>query len=104
MKSVTRWSSFFTAIGVGVCLFFALRVPQGFSQLTQKHAEIRDLQRRNADLARENASKRDRIRKLRDSRSDQELEIRERLKKLREGETSFIIPDQPKNVIRSRPA
>jgi cell division protein FtsB len=96
MKSaVARWGGLLAAAGFGIFLIFALRVPQGFAQLSRKHEEIRQLQRSNADLSRENAMKRDRINKLRGNRSEQELEIRERLKKLRQGETSFIIPEQP---------
>lgn len=75
--------------------FFVFRVPQGFSALSQKHQQIRQLQKENADLAREIAEKRERIRKLRDSRPEQELEIRRRLKLQREGETSIILHDQP---------
>jgi len=37
-----------------------------------------------------------RIKKLEQSPSEQELEIRKKLKLLRPGETSFILPDQPK--------
>ncbi len=80
--------------GVAVLLFFALRVPQGFSALREKHQQIRQLQKENADLARENEAKRERIRKLRESRSEQELEIRKRLKLQREGETSIILPNE----------
>lgn len=81
-------------VGLGA-LLLALRVPQGFSTLGSKHGQIRELQKENADLARDIAEKRERIRKLRESRSEQELEIRRRLKLQREGETS-IVPDQEK--------
>ena len=98
MKSaLLRWGSICGAAGLAVLLFFSLRVPQGYAALKQKHVEIRQLQKQNADLALENERKRDRIRKLRDSRSEQELEIRQRLKLLREGETSFILHDQKKD-------
>ena len=43
-----------------------------------------------------NDSRRDRIKKLESSPSEQELEIRKKLKLLRPGETSFILPEQPK--------
>ena len=36
----------------------------------------------------------ERVRKLRDSRSEQELEIRRQLRYQREGETSIMLPDQ----------
>lgn len=76
-------------------IFFVFRVPQGYSALNLKRVQIRQLQQENADLSREIVQKQDRIRKLRDSRSEQELEIRRRLKLQREGETSIILPDAP---------
>lgn len=74
----------------------ALRGPQGIPALREKWDEIRKLEEENANLQRENDYRRDRIRKLEASPSDQELEIRKKLKLLRPGETTFILPDQPK--------
>jgi cell division protein FtsB len=91
MKQVVlRWGGTL-AILVCAALFFAFRVPQELSALRVKHERIRQLQQENADLAKENAAKRERIRKLRDSRTEQELEIRRRLKLQRPGETSVIL-------------
>ncbi len=89
-KVVLRWGGTIAIAGIGV-LFFALRVPQSLASLNQKHQQIRQLQKENADLARDVAEKQDRIRKLSGSRSEQELEIRKRLKLQREGETSIIL-------------
>ena len=61
-----------------------------------KWREIRRLEEENANLQRENDYRRERIKKLRESPSEQELEIRKQLKLLRPGETSFILPEQPK--------
>jgi cell division protein FtsB len=73
-----------------------LRGPQGLPALREKWNEIRQLEEENANLQRENDYRRDRIRKLESSPSEQELEIRKKLKLLRPGETSFILPEQPK--------
>jgi cell division protein FtsB len=74
----------------------ALRGPQGIEALLAKHREIRQLQEDNAAMARENERRRDHIRRLKDSPSEQDMEIRKQLKLLRPGETTFILPDAPK--------
>lgn len=74
----------------------ALRSPQGLPSLREKWNEIRKLEEDNAALQRENDYRRTRIKKLQENPSEQELEIRKKLKLLRPGETSFILPDQPK--------
>lgn len=71
----------------------ALRGPHGLPSLTDKRRLVRDLQEQNASLAADNQRKRDRIELLKTSRPAQELEIRERLKLLRPGETQLILPD-----------
>jgi cell division protein FtsB len=81
---------------IGVYGYLSLRGPQGVPALMDKWQEIRRLEEENANLQRENDYRRDRIKKLQDSPSEQELEIRKQLKLLRPGETSFILPDQPK--------
>ncbi len=81
-------------LAVAVTLFFGLRVPQAIGDLRAKNENIRQLQKENADLEKELLDKRDRVRKLRDSRSEQELEIRRQLRYQREGETSIILPEQ----------
>jgi cell division protein FtsB len=80
---------------VGAYGYLALRGPQGIPALRQKWSEIRKLEEENAALQRENDYRRSRIKKLQDNSSEQELEIRKKLKLLRPGETSFILPYQP---------
>lgn len=70
-----------------------LRGPQGLQTLIEKRREIRDLEERNANTRRENDRRKDRIRRLEDSRSEQEMEIRKQLKLQRPGETTFILPE-----------
>ena len=69
----------------------------------EKWNEIRQFEEENANLQRENDYRRDRIKKLESSPSEQELEIRKKLKLLRPGETSFILPEQPKPATARRP-
>jgi cell division protein FtsB len=73
-----------------------LRGPQGIPALRGKWNEIRQFEEENANLQRENDYRRDRIKKLESNPSAQELEIRQKLKLLRPGETSFILPEQAK--------
>jgi cell division protein FtsB len=81
---------------VGAYGLAELRGPQGLPALKEKWDEIRQLEEGNANLQRENDYRRERIKKLETNTSEQELEIRKSLKLLRPGETSFILPEQPK--------
>jgi cell division protein FtsB len=97
MKMAVRRTVFLLVVGlIGVYGYLALRGPQGLPALREKWHEIRTLEEDNANLQRENQYRRDRIKKLEESPSTQELEIRKKLKLVRPGETSFILPDQPK--------
>jgi len=84
--------------------YLTLRGPQGIPALHGKWNEIRKMEEENAALQRENDYRRKRIDKLRDNTSEQELEIRKKLKLLRPGETSFILPEQPKTGSAAAPA
>src|ERR1051326_25406 len=81
---------------VVVYAWIAVSGPQGLQTLLEKHREIRQLQEQNAALTREIEHRRDRIRRLEESPSEQEMEIRKQLKLQRPGETTFILPDAPK--------
>ena len=74
----------------------ALRGPQGVSALLDKRQEVRQLEEQNAAKAAENERRRERIKRLEESTTEQEMEIRKQLKLLRPGETTFILPDAPK--------
>ena len=63
----------------------------------ERRREIRRLEERNADVAHQNELRRERLKRLQDSPSEQEMEIRKQLKLLRPGETTFILPDAPKS-------
>ena len=59
----------------------------------QQRREIRQLEEQNANMRLENERRKERIRRLQDSRSEQEMEIRKQLKLQRPGETTFILPE-----------
>jgi cell division protein FtsB len=84
--------------------YVVLRGPQGIPVLMEKRQMIRDMQEHNATLERENQYRRDRIQKLSHSSAEQEMEIRKQLHMLRQGETSFILPEAPKQPESSVPA
>jgi cell division protein FtsB len=67
--------------------------PQGLQTLIEKRREIRQLEERNANIKLENDRRHERIRRLQESRSEQEMEIRKQLKLQRPGETTFILPE-----------
>jgi cell division protein FtsB len=83
--------------------WIAVSGPQGLQALLEKRREIHDLQEQNAALTREIEHRRDRIRRLEESPSEQEMEIRKQLKLLKPGETEFILPDGPKDSNTSTP-
>jgi cell division protein FtsB len=89
---------------IGAYAFIAARGPNGLPALLEKRARIRELQEQNASLAADNERKRQRISRLKTSRAEQELEIRERLKMMKPGETQFILPEAPKPALQPPPS
>lgn len=98
MLSLSKLGVAAAAVLFGFYLYMALRGPQGLPHWQSRMREIRQLQLENANLRRDVELLEERVRRLRDSPSDQELVIRERLKLLRPGETTFIIPGPNKGV------
>ena len=97
MNQAVRRTILLIAFGlIGAYGVVALRGPQGIPALKEKWNEIRKVEEENANLQRENEYRRQRIQKLEGNPSEQELEIRKKLKLLRPGETSFILPEPPK--------
>jgi len=74
----------------------ALGGPRGIPGLIEKRKQVEELEKRNAALAREIEEKRARIGRLRDNETDQELEIRQRLKLVKPDEKVFMLQDQEK--------
>jgi hypothetical protein len=94
---VARRAGLLAAIGVASAYaWVALQGPQGLPALLEKHKEIRRLEEQNAALAHEVEMRQERVKRLENSPSEQEMEIRKNLKLLRPGETTFILPDPPK--------
>ena len=99
MKSSLRKYVYAPAIIIVIgYAFVTLRGPQGVPAWMHRQQEIRELEKRNAELAREIEAKRERINRLRDNQSLQELEIRQRWKLVRPGEKVFILQDSGKKT------
>jgi len=96
-KTIRRAGYVLAVAVVAAYGWIALRGPQGIEALLEKRREIRQLQEQNAGMVRENKRRRERITRLEESRSEQEMEIRKQLKLVRPGETTFILPDAPKD-------
>ena len=98
MKSSVAKLGYAVAVLVAASYAF-VTLRGGIPALIQKQGEIRTLEKQNADLAREIEFRRERIQRLREDESEQELEIRQRLKLVRPGEKVFILqePVAPKN-------
>jgi cell division protein FtsB len=104
MKWVARKSGVWVLIAViAIFTVIAFRGPNGVPVLREKRREVQLLQEQNATLAAENERRKQRIERLKNSRAEQELEIRERLKLLKPGETQFVLPDPPQPQTEPRP-
>jgi len=88
-----RYTYAFVVLLLTAYAFFTLRGPHGIPALLSKQKDIREMEERNARLARQVELKRDRIHRLRESQSAQELEIRQRLKLVRPKEKVFILQE-----------
>jgi len=95
VRRVVFWSVLVLA---GVVGYRTLRSPDGLPALREKWNQIREMEEQNAAIQRENDYRRDRIKKLESDTTEQELEIRKKLKLLRPGETSFILPAVPQKA------
>jgi len=88
--------------GLAAYATIMLRGPQGLSALSEKRHEIRMLEEHNANLARDIAAKKERIERLKNDPSTQEVEVEKRLGRLHPKDTEFkmtgehIAPASPK--------
>jgi len=80
--------------GLAVFAYVHLRGPQGIPALWEKRRAIQAMEEKNRLLAIENAKIRARNAELRNPQV-LELEIRNRLNKLRRGEIDFKLPEEP---------
>jgi cell division protein FtsB len=93
------WSRCAYAIAIALVIGFGiytLRGSQGIPALVKKQAEIKELEKGNADLARDIEKKRARLKRLQDNPVEQELEIRRQLKLVHPGEKVYNSQDQDK--------
>ena len=81
-------AAFLVVIGYAV---ITLRGPKGIPALMTRRQQIEQLEKRNAMLAQENERLREHIQRLADNPSQQELEIRQRLKMVRPGEKVYLL-------------
>lgn len=88
--SLTPYAYAIAFILVASYAIVTLRGPKGVHALFDKQAQIRQMEKRNAELDKEIERKREHIKRLNDSPADQELEIRERLKLVHPNEKVFI--------------
>jgi cell division protein FtsB len=91
MKSLGLRLAYCMALAMAIVFaFFTMRGPRGISAWMEKRQEIREMEDRNATLARENQLKREYIERLSQSEADQEIEIRRRLKLVKPNEKVFM--------------
>lgn len=79
----------------------ALSGSQGINGMLEKREQIRQLQEQNALLEAENATRQERIHRLESNPSEQDLEIR-RLNMLKQGETTFMLPEAEKQKVKQK--
>jgi cell division protein FtsB len=94
--SLVRYSYVIAFISVAGYAYVTLRGPRGVHALLQKQSQIKEMEKRNADLDKEIERKREHIRRLNDNPAEQELEIRARLKLVHPNETVFITGQPPR--------
>jgi cell division protein FtsB len=82
-------------IGFGI---YTVRGSQGIPALVKKQAEIQEMEKRNAELAKEIEQKRAKIKRLEENPAEQELEIRRQLELVHPGEKVFKLQDQEKKT------
>ena len=90
VRNVLLMTACLTLLGYTV---HVLRGPQGIPYFLEKREEVKRLEKQNEDLRLENERKRERINELKNSRSEQELAIRERSKMQKPGETTFVVAE-----------
>jgi cell division protein FtsB len=91
MKSSVIRLAYCMALAAAIAYaFVTMRGPRGISAWMEKRQEIREMEERNATLARENQLKREYIDRLSQSEADQEIEIRRRLKLVKPNEKVFM--------------
>ena len=89
--------------GLAAYATIMLRGPQGLSALSEKHQQIRTLEEQNANLQRDIEAKKQRIERLKNDPSTQEVEVEKRLGKVHPGDTEFKVTGQQLNQQLNQP-
>jgi len=74
--------------------FVVLRGPNGIPGLRAKQQLIQEYEQGNVKMQREIEEKQERIKRLQDNATEQEFEIRQRLKLAKPGEKIYILDDK----------
>jgi len=93
---LARFGYWIAILVMATYAFVSLRGPRGLPALIEKQRQIREMEERNAAMAREIERIREHIKRLSDNPTEQELEIRERLKLVRPGEKVYITGEPEK--------
>jgi len=67
--------------------------PQGLPAALEKHRQIQQLRLTNTELKRENQLRRERIQAFSENSAERDLRLRDELRLLKKGETTFIIQE-----------
>jgi cell division protein FtsB len=94
--SLARFGFILAILAVCGYAFFTWRGAGGMRALAEKEARIKEMEDRNAALAREVERKREHVKRLSENPDEQELEIRDRLKLVRPNEKVYIIGEHEK--------
>jgi hypothetical protein len=78
----------------GGYLLFSFLGPGGIPTVLEKSRQIRELQHQNADIEREIADRKGRIRSFSENSFERDRRFREDLKLLKKGETTFVTQDE----------
>lgn len=94
MRNRTLKTAYAVLVLSGVAYaFVVLEGPNGIPALLAKRRQIAEYELRNQQIVRENSQKEEKIERLENNPTEQEMEIRQRLKLARPGEKIYIIDD-----------
>ena len=100
--AITKWAFSFAFAGVVGYALITLNGPHGVHALREKQDLIEKMQKQNATEAQRIERIKEHIKRLDQDPSEQELEIRERLKLLHPDEKVFITGEPEKRETRKR--
>lgn len=86
----------FGLIALAAYATIMFRGPQGLAALQEKQNAAHRLEVENANMRKQNSELQQRINRLKHDPDAQETIVRQRTGKTRPGDTSFVIPEQPK--------